>query len=273
MTEALRAIVCTDTIIASAGSPVIAGSRAPALRNALSIASRRSGFNTLASSVAPPSHVGPAGVRVVIADHLEMMLQDARDRSAHGFGVPHHVEDNFRRYLACGDLSRGFARVVCRACHYELLVPFSCKVRACPSCEGRRMTDGAARLVDSILPRDVDYRHWTLSFPRWLRARLLRDPAWSRRSWACSCAPCSPITGDAHGIAASPTALPLQSRRFSWEVRSQMPTPTSTPFPRGRARSNDFLLCWSWCRDDRRMKLVVDAETEDSLGKETREVR
>jgi hypothetical protein len=114
----------------------------------------------------------------VIADHLETMLQDARDRSAHGFGLPHHVANSFRRYLACGDLSRGFARVVCRACHYELLVPFSCKVRAlCPSCEGRRMADGAARLVDSILPRDVDYRHWTLSFPRWLRARLLRDPS------------------------------------------------------------------------------------------------
>ena len=114
----------------------------------------------------------------VIADHLETMLQDARDRSAHGFGLPHHVERSFRRLLDCGIVERGFCRVACKACHYEVLVPFSCKVRAlCPSCDGRRMAGGAARLVDHTLPREADYRQWTLSFPRWLRIRLLRDPA------------------------------------------------------------------------------------------------
>jgi hypothetical protein len=114
----------------------------------------------------------------VIADHLETMLQDARDRSSHGFGLPRHVERCFRRYLACGIAERGFARVACRTCHYEMLVPFSCKTRSlCPSCDGRRMADGAAAWVDRILPLGVDYRQWTLSFPRWLRVRLLRDPA------------------------------------------------------------------------------------------------
>lgn len=113
----------------------------------------------------------------MIADHLETMLQDARDRSAHGFGLPRYIEHGFRRYLDCGLVERGFARVVCPTCCYEVLVPFSCKVRGlCPSCDGRRMADGAARLVEQILPSDVDYRQWTLSFPRWLRARLLRDP-------------------------------------------------------------------------------------------------
>lgn len=83
----------------------------------------------------------------------------------------------FRHYLDCGVVERGFARVVCPTCRYEVLVPFSCKVRGlCPSCDGRRMADGAARLVEQILPLDVDYRQWTLSFPRWLRVRLLRDP-------------------------------------------------------------------------------------------------
>jgi len=38
----------------------------------------------------------------VIADHLETMLQDARDRSPHGFGLPRHVEGSFRRFLDCG---------------------------------------------------------------------------------------------------------------------------------------------------------------------------
>ena len=106
------------------------------------------------------------------------MLQDARDRSAHGFGLPRHVEASFRRLLECGIVDRGFARVACPSCHYEILVPFSCKVRGlCPSCDGRRMVAGAADLVDHILPTVADYRQWTLSFPRWLRFRLLRDPA------------------------------------------------------------------------------------------------
>lgn len=114
----------------------------------------------------------------VIADHLETMLQDARDRSPHGFGLPRHVERSFRRYLDCGIIERGFARVFCDTCRYEVLVPFSCKVRAlCPSCDGRRMAAGACHLVDRVLPSVADYRQWTLSFPRWLRIRLLRDPA------------------------------------------------------------------------------------------------
>ena len=39
------------------------------------------------------------------------------------------------------------------------------------------MASGAAHLVDHVLPLVADYRQWTLSFPRWLRIRLLRDKA------------------------------------------------------------------------------------------------
>jgi hypothetical protein len=110
----------------------------------------------------------------VVADHVETMLQDARDRSAHGFGLPGHVERSFRRYLDCGVLARGFARVRCAPCHYEVLVPFPCKARGlCPSCDGRRMADTAAHLVDRVLP-PADYRQWTLSFPCWLLSSATR---------------------------------------------------------------------------------------------------
>lgn len=70
---------------------------------------------------------GTTALYRVVADHLETMLQDARDRSAHGFGLPRHVERSFRRYLDRGVLARGFARVRCASCHYEVLVPFSRK--------------------------------------------------------------------------------------------------------------------------------------------------
>lgn len=123
-----------------------------------------------------PRHAEATALYRVVADHVETMLQDARDRSAHGFGLPGHVERSFRRFLDCGVLARGFARVRCATCHFEMLVPFSCKARGlCPSCDGRRMADTAAHLVDRVLPT-AGYRQWTLSFPRWLRIRLLRDP-------------------------------------------------------------------------------------------------
>jgi hypothetical protein len=61
-------------------------------------------------------------------------------------------EQEFRDFLTCGILAHGFARLRCTECALERLVPFSCKGRGvCPSCGGRRMTEGAARLVDGVL--------------------------------------------------------------------------------------------------------------------------
>jgi len=47
----------------------------------------------------------------IVADHLETLLAQARERSAYGFGLPRHVERTFYRYLECGILSNGFCRV------------------------------------------------------------------------------------------------------------------------------------------------------------------
>ena len=38
----------------------------------------------------------------IVAEHLETMLAQARARSSHGFGLPRHVEQTFRRYIDCG---------------------------------------------------------------------------------------------------------------------------------------------------------------------------
>jgi hypothetical protein len=73
-------------------------------------------------------------------------------------GLPGFVWREFERYLDCGILARGFARVRCPRCLDELLVGFSCKGRGlCPSCGARRKDDTAAHLVDRVLPR-VPYR-------------------------------------------------------------------------------------------------------------------
>ena len=44
-----------------------------------------------------------------------------------------------RKFLECGDLKQGFARVRCPRCREEFFVPFSCRVRCfCPSCHEKR---------------------------------------------------------------------------------------------------------------------------------------
>ena len=37
------------------------------------------------------------------------------------------VEDVVNKYLDCGDLTKGFARIYCENCKKSMLLPFSCK--------------------------------------------------------------------------------------------------------------------------------------------------
>ena len=84
----------------------------------------------------------------------------ARERA-----LPRHVQREFEDYLKCGRLEHGFLRVRCADCHAERLVAFSCKRRGfCPSCGARRMAEGAALLVDEVLPREP-LRQWVLCVP------------------------------------------------------------------------------------------------------------
>lgn len=92
-----------------------------------------------------------------------------------GYSLPGFVDRELQAFTGCGDPRRGFARFRCDACHFERLVPFSCKGRGfCPSCGGRRMADLAAHLVDNIFP-DAPARQWVLTLPFWLRARVAYD--------------------------------------------------------------------------------------------------
>ncbi|MCI0572937.1 MAG: transposase zinc-binding domain-containing protein, partial [Myxococcaceae bacterium] len=92
-----------------------------------------------------------------------------------GRGLPRYVDREFARYLECGVLAQGFARVRCEGCKDEMLVAFSCKGRGvCPSCNAKRAHLTAAHLVEKVLPH-VPYRQWTLSFPHRVRWALLRD--------------------------------------------------------------------------------------------------
>ena len=106
----------------------------------------------------------------IVSEHLESFLWDAGDH--YDKPLPKYVEKELRDYLACGLLQYGFAKAVCKACGRTILVAFSCKKRgACCSCSARRMCNGAAHLVDNVVP-NVPVRQWVLSVPFELRLLL-----------------------------------------------------------------------------------------------------
>ena len=110
----------------------------------------------------------------VIQENLSTFLERAAGWGS-GRGLPTYVRQEFERYLDCGILANGFARVRCGDCGYDSVVGFSCRGRGfCPSCMGRRMADTAAHWVDHVLP-PVPIRQWVLSFPREIRYILMRD--------------------------------------------------------------------------------------------------
>jgi hypothetical protein len=52
------------------------------------------------------------------------------NRDTDGGGLPGFVVNEFRKFVRCGVLSHGFARVRCGDCGVDRLVPFSSKGRA-----------------------------------------------------------------------------------------------------------------------------------------------
>ena len=52
----------------------------------------------------------------VVRENLETFLREAEQRSPLGNGVPEFVEQEFRKFLKCGALAGGFARLKCEGC-------------------------------------------------------------------------------------------------------------------------------------------------------------
>ena len=113
----------------------------------------------------------------VVQHHFETWLALKRSGEAWEDTVPAFVERDFRKYLDCGILARGFGRARCPRCGHDFIVAFSCRARAvCPSCNARRMAETAAHLVDHIFP-ELPVRQWILSLPKRPRDFLQREPA------------------------------------------------------------------------------------------------
>jgi hypothetical protein len=110
----------------------------------------------------------------IVERHYPAFVEHLADA---GKQLPAHVRQAFDGYLQCGRLEHGFLRLRCDSCRADHLLAFSCKRRGfCPSCGARRMADGAAWLVDQVLP-ERPIRQWVLSFPFPLRFLLATNPA------------------------------------------------------------------------------------------------
>jgi len=85
------------------------------------------------------------------------------------------VRKAVEKYLECGILENGFARVVCGTCRSEFLVGFSCKTRMlCPSCHAKRITLWSQWLGEELL-ENVPHRMITLTVPKRIRPYFLWD--------------------------------------------------------------------------------------------------
>ena len=69
--------------------------------------------------------------------------------------VPGYVSKEFKSYLGCGILAKGFACAHCEGCNKDFLIAFSCKGRGiCPSCNTRAMKGaGSCDSCDLLLQK------------------------------------------------------------------------------------------------------------------------
>ena len=77
------------------------------------------------------------------------------------------------KFLACGILEHGCARVRCGGCRHEYLLAFSCKCRYfCPSCHAKRLARWSLWLEETLLA-PVPHRQVVLAVPKRLRPYFL----------------------------------------------------------------------------------------------------
>lgn len=111
-----------------------------------------------------------------VEDHFETfeMVYEDRFERQYGFFRP-YVKRVICRYLDCGILKNGFARVRCGDCGHEYLLAFSCKRRHfCPSCHQKRVVEFGEWLCRKVV-KAVPHRHVVFSIPKILRRYFLYD--------------------------------------------------------------------------------------------------
>ena len=147
------------------------GGAAPRVAAALAARCRARGTQTYV-----PRRPQASPLYRVLADHFEALerVHEERFESTHG-ALRRAARVAVGKFLDCGLLEHGFARVRCSACRAEFLVAFRCKGRHfCPSCHARRLAEWSLWLDERLLA-PVPHRPVVLTLPKRLRPYFLYD--------------------------------------------------------------------------------------------------
>jgi len=111
-----------------------------------------------------------------ISDHFSEFESVYEERYQNRYGVLRDVVRKVvYKYLDCGDLRKGFARIKCKDCKHEVLLAFSCKGRYfCPSCHQKRVLMFGDRLTEEIL-YPLPHRQYVFTVPKMLRPHFRFD--------------------------------------------------------------------------------------------------
>ena len=131
---------------------------------------------TASQSVYKPRNPRKMPLWQILSDHLDEFVSVYEDRFEPRYGrLSPHVEKVVHRYLRCGILDFGFARLKCSGCGREMFVAFSCKCRSfCPSCQKRRQLEFAEFCVRAVFA-PVPHRQVVLSIPKRIRLHFFRN--------------------------------------------------------------------------------------------------
>ena len=131
---------------------------------------------TTPSGVYKPRRPQASPLYRLFDDHFEEFSTVYDERFSRRWGYWRSVVgDVVDKFLTCGILKHGFARVRCDSCKHEFLLAFSCKARYfCPSCHAKRLALWGIWLEETLLA-DVPHRQVVLTVPKRLRAYFLYD--------------------------------------------------------------------------------------------------
>lgn len=112
----------------------------------------------------------------VVRDHFDEFerVYPEKYQERYGYWRP-VIRSSIDKFLKCGDLKEGFARVRCPDCKEEFFVAYSCRQRSCcPSCDQKRALLLAHRLKEEVLAA-VPHRQWVFTIPKRLRVYFRYD--------------------------------------------------------------------------------------------------
>lgn len=112
----------------------------------------------------------------IVRDHFDEFerIYPKRYQAKYGYWRP-VLRSSIDKFLKCGDLKEGFARVRCPDCHEEFFVAFCCRQRSCcPTCDQKRALFLGHRLRDKVFA-DVPHRQWVFTIPKRFRCEPKLD--------------------------------------------------------------------------------------------------